>query len=108
MGGLVLFLLTLAVMGLFYVAASIENGLFEITVAPNVKEANGEFEFSTFTSAVCEGKNDVVHCKDEVFVNCDGNISKLDDATECNGIKLDVPKATGDAVFGKEWKDPRN
>ena len=66
------------------------------------------FEFSTFTSAVCENAQDVVKCKDEVFVNCDGSISKLVDVAECNGLKLDIPKATGSAVFGKDWKDPRN
>ena len=47
-------------------------------------------------------------CKEEVFVNCNGNVSKASDIAECNGIKLDIPKATGFAVFEKGWKDPRN
>ena len=72
-----------------------------------VKEENKVFEFSTFTSAVCQNRGNVVNCRDEVFVKCNGTISKAADVAECNGIKLDVPKATGDAVFGKEWKDPR-
>ena len=73
------------------------------------KKQNKILEFSVFTSAVCENKADVVHCKDEVFVNCNGSISKATDYfTECNGIKFDVPKATGSAVFGNDWKDPRD
>ena len=64
-------------------------------------------KFSIFTSAVCEDNLDFVHCRDEVFVNCSGKISKADDVAECNGITVDIPKATGFAVFEKEWKDPR-
>ena len=71
------------------------------------KENNEQLEFSTFTSAVCENKEDFVYCKDEIFVNCNGNISKAIDVAECNGIRLDVPEASGFAVFEKGWKDPR-
>ena len=70
-------------------------------------QANKHFEFSTFTSAVCEDKEGFVHCKDEIFVNCNGKISKAIEAAECNGFKVETPKTLGFAVFDKDWKDPR-
>ncbi len=73
----------------------------------NNKEQNKNTEFSTFTLAVCENKEDSVYCRDEVFVNCNEHISKLGDFNECDGIKIEIPKATGFAVFDKSWKDPR-
>ncbi len=102
MRGLVIFLLILAVIGSFFVAANIKNPeKIETKQEPKI------FEFSTFTTAVCNNKNDVVHCKDIVYVKCNGTISELEDAAECNGLKLYIPKASGVAVFRKEWKDPR-
>lgn len=73
----------------------------------NNKENNQKFEFSTFTSAVCENKEGAVYCRDELFVNCNGNISKADGVAECGGITQNVPKVTGFAVFDEGWKDPR-
>lgn len=58
-------------------------------------------EFSTFTPAVCDNKSNEVYCKDELFVNCNGNISRATDVAECNGMKFDAPEITGVAVFGK-------
>ena len=63
--------------------------------------------FSVFTSAVCENKNSMVYCKDSIFVNCNGNISAAADVAECDGIKISLPKTTGSAVFGSDWKDVR-
>lgn len=104
MRGLVLFLIILVIIGsLSFVAVSMNNNAK--IHAPKYEFLS--YEFSTFTSAVCENKADVVHCKDEVFVNCNGSISKATDVAECEGIKIDVPKATGFAVFGNDWKDPR-
>ncbi|MEK6828189.1 MAG: hypothetical protein AABX78_02460 [Nanoarchaeota archaeon] len=101
MRGFVIFLLVIAVMASFsFVAANISTDKKE------TKQETKEFEFNTFTSAVCDNSQDFVHCKDEVFVNCNGKVSKAADVAECNGIKLDVPKPTGFAVFGKDWKDP--
>ena len=103
MRGLVIVLLILVLIASFsFVAANINTDKKEI------KQETKEFEFSTFTSAVCDNSKDFVHCRDEVFVNCNGKISKAADVAECNGLKLDVPKATGFAVFEKDWKDPRN
>ena len=72
----------------------------------NTQEAK-ILNFSTFTSAVCQNKNDLVDCKDEVFIKCNGKISRAADVTECNGIKINAPTITGAAVFDKNWKDPR-
>ena len=106
MRGLVVFLAIVVIIASFsFVAANI-NDISDKKIEK--KDENKAFEFSTFTSAVCENKADVVHCKDEVFVNCNGTISKAIDVAECNGIKIDMPKATGAATFGKGWKDPRN
>lgn len=71
------------------------------------KKSPGSLEFKTFTSAVCEEKNDLRYCKDELFIDCNGKISKAKDVTECNGFKLNNQKVTGFAVFEKDWKDPR-
>ncbi|MBI2541180.1 hypothetical protein HYV80_00530 [Candidatus Woesearchaeota archaeon] len=104
MRGLVLFLMVLAVTAIVsfsFIAYSTGDESLEIRESPN------QFEFSTFTSAVCEDKGSHVYCKDEYFVNCNGEISKAIDAAECNGMKVDVPKALGFAVFEKEWNDPR-
>ena len=102
MRGLVLFLLLVVAIASFsLVAASMKNDKQEI-------KNSRILEFKTFTSAVCENKEKVVYCKDEIFVNCNGNISKANDVIACNGIRMDAPKSTGFAVFGNEWKDPRN
>ena len=72
------------------------------------KKPSAVFELKTFTSAVCEDRNDLVYCKDELFVNCNGKMSKSGEIKECNGINLDNFKASGFAVFGEDWTDPRN
>lgn len=96
MRGLVLFLLMLAAIVSFsFIAVNID---FK-------KEANDKaklLEFTTYTSAVCEDAKDFVHCKDEVFVNCNGEISKAADVAECNGIKLNTSQVSGFAVLEKD------
>ena len=104
MRGLVIFLITLVVIASFsFVVVSINDSNNFI----KTKQENKIVEFGTFTSAVCENKKDVVNCRDEVFVKCNGTITKAVDVAECNGFKVDVPKATGFATFGNDWKDPR-
>lgn len=103
MRGLVIFLIVAVVIASLILVLSINN--YEIEKNKNNEIKN--FEFSTFTSAVCESKGDFVYCKDEVFMNCNGEISKLKEVAECDGIELDVPKVNGFAVFEKEWKDTR-
>ena len=101
MRGLASVLLIFVVLSLLsFMALSENSDKIEINKSENIK-------FKTFTSAVCEEKADVVHCRDELFVNCNGIISRAESLAECNGIKLDVPKATGAATFDKGWKDPR-
>ena len=106
MRGLVIFLLVLVGMAsLSFIAISAKNvndTKTETTEEPKI------FEFSTFTTAVCEDKGEIVHCKEEFFINCNGKVSKAVDVAECNGMKLEAPKALGFVVFEKEWKDPRN
>lgn len=75
---------------------------------PVVVDTQKELEFKTFTSAVCEDKEGIKHCKDELFVNCNGKISRTSETSECNGITVGNPEITGFAVFGREWKDTRN
>ena len=101
MRGLVIFLLILAAIVSFSVIA------VNIDFEKETNEESKELEFSTFTSAVCEDIEDFVHCKDEVFVNCNGEISKVADVAECNGLKLNISQVNGFAVFEKDWKDPR-
>mgnify|MGYP001569465513 CR=1 FL=1 len=101
MRGLVLFLLILVAIVSFSVVA------LNVDFEKEAKEEAKEFEFSIYTSAVCEDIEDFVHCKDEVFVNCNGEISKVADVAECNGVKLDISQVNGFAVFEKDWKDPR-
>ena len=105
MRGLVLFLLVLVVIGsLSFVVASMASNDNSET---KIKQENKIVEFSTFTSAVCENKEKFVYCRDEVFVKCNGTVSKAADFAECNGIKIEIPKAIGFATFSKDWKDPR-
>ena len=106
MRGLVYFLLMLVGLASFS---------FIVISAKNVNDIKTEtlekpkiLEFSTFTSAVCESKKNVFHCNDEFFVNCNGKVSKAVDVAECNGMKVEAPKILGFAVFGNDWKDPRN
>ena len=107
MRGLVIFLLTLVVIAFFSFVVVSMNDINNLIKTIQENQENKIVEFSTFTSAVCENKKDAVNCKDEIFVKCNGQISKAVDGAECNGIKIDVPKATGAAVFGNDWKDPR-
>ena len=102
MKGLVIFLLiVLGIVYFSFVAANMKS-------EDSGNKESKEFEFSTYTSAVCYNESDFINCRDEVFVNCNGNVSKAIDVAECNGIKVDILKATGFAVFEKEWQDPRN
>jgi len=104
-GSVFLIIVAVVMLSVSFVAANINS----VSLEKNKnKESIKDIQFSTFTSAVCENKEDFVHCKDEIFVNCNGNISKAIDVAECNGIRLDVQKATGFAMFEKGWKDPRN
>ena len=100
MRGLVILLIVLAVIGSF-VGANISS-----KATQNTKQQKTT-QFNTFTSAVCNNDGKITKCKDELFVNCNGKILKFDEIAECNGLKLDVQKPTGSAVFSKEWKDPR-
>ena len=105
MRGLVIFLLVLIGIASFSFIAisakSVNDTKTDASEKPKI------LDFGTFTSAVCENKGDIVRCTDEVFVKCNGKISRAVDIAECNGFKIDVPKATGAAVFGSGWKDPR-
>ena len=102
MRGMVIFVLVLVGLASFsFAAANISNEIIK------PKKSYEMLQFSTFTSAVCENKGEVFHCKDEFFVNCNGNISKAVDVAECEGIQIDAPKTLGFAVFSKDWKDPR-
>ena len=93
MKGMVLFLLILVILSLFsFMAVSLSND------KKNLKENSKNFEFKTFTSAVCETKNNLNYCRDELFVNCNGKISKSSEIKECNGFKIDN-KVTGFAVL---------
>lgn len=104
MRGLVISLLILVIIASFsFVAVSINSEIK--SEKPEIKNPD-YMEFKTFTSAVCENKNELVYCKDELFVNCNGKIFKAGEIGECNGISL--PKGvSGSAVFEKGWKDPR-
>lgn len=75
---------------------------------PERKQEPEKLEFKTFTSAVCKELQEQVHCRDEIFVNCSGNISKAEDVAECGGMKIDVSGVNGFAVFEKGWNDERN
>ena len=106
MKGLVVFLLTLVGLASFsFIVISAKN---VDDIKTETFESPKVLDFGTFTAAVCESKKDVVTCRDEVFVKCNGTVSKAVDVAECDGIKIDVPKATGAAVFGNGWKDPRD
>ena len=72
------------------------------------KKSSAGFGLKTFTSAVCDYSGDFVKCEDELFVSCNGKISKSNETKECNGMKLDNSKVNGFAVFGEDWTDPRN
>lgn len=106
MRGLVIFLLVaIGMVSFSFIALSAKN---INDVKNDALEKPKILEFSTFTSAVCENNKDVVKCRDEVFVNCNGKISKASEIPECNGFKAEIPKTLGFATFTKDWKDPRN
>lgn len=97
MRGLVAVLLVMASLSLFSFMAMSVNSDYN-----DFKKSSKSFEFKTFTSAVCEEKNELVQCKDELFVNCNGKISKSSEIGYCNGIKLESQKVNGFAVFERE------
>lgn len=93
MRGLVVALLVLVILSLFsFMALSAGSS--------NRAEKSSNVEFKTFTSAVCEEKSGFVHCKDELFVNCNGKISRADEIGECNEFKINN-EVSGFAVFEK-------
>ena len=95
MKGLVIILLVLIGISLFsFMAVSSGTDKNEINQDPK------RIQFRTFTSAVCEEKNDLRYCRDVLFVNCDGKLSEASEIKECNGFKIDN-KVTGFAVFGR-------
>ncbi|MBI2657707.1 hypothetical protein HYX08_03355 [Candidatus Woesearchaeota archaeon] len=94
---------------LLIIASIISFGLVAAILSGETPEEPPKIsKFNIFTSAVCESNGDFVHCKDEIFVNCSGKITKADDVAECHGIEIDLPSTTGFAVFGNDWEDPRN
>ena len=106
MRGLVIFVLILVgLLSFSFIVISAKN---VNDIKTETLEKPKALEFSTFTTAVCEDKGNIVHCKDEFFVNCNGKVSKAVDVAECNGMKVEAPKILGFAVFGNDWKDPRN
>ena len=96
MKGLVIFLLVLVGLSLFsFMAVSLSTNKDEI------KQDSKSIEFKTFTSAVCEEKNNLKYCKDELFVNCNGKLSEASEIKECNGFKVDN-RVSGFAVFERD------
>ena len=80
MRGLVIFVSVLVFMASFgFIASAIFSEKAGISMENNPKQEAKQLEFSTFTSAVCEKGKDVVKCRDEFFVNCNGTISKAVD-----------------------------
>lgn len=104
-GPVLILLIVIGVSFFAFVAAAINNLNYEKI---ETKEQNKELQFSTFTSAVCENRDNLIYCKDELFVNCNGEISKADGFAECNGIKMKFPEVNGFAVFEEGWEDPRS
>ena len=95
MKGLVIFLLVLVGLSLFSFMA-VSSG----TNKDEIKQDSKRIEFKTFTSAVCEEKNDLRYCRDVLFVNCNGKLSKASEIKECNEFKVDN-QVTGFAVLEK-------
>ena len=96
MRGSVIFLLVLVGLSLFSFMA-VSSG----TNKDEVKQDSKSIQFKTFTSAVCEEKNDLRYCMDVLFVNCNGKISKASEVQDCNGFRIDN-KVTGFAVFERD------
>lgn len=103
MKGMVSVMLVMVFLSLFSFMALSVNSDYD-----DFKKASESIEFKTFTSAVCEDMSDGVYCKDELFVNCNGKISKSSEIEECEGISLAQHEVSGSAVFGNDWRDPRN
>ena len=101
MRGLVVFLLILAGLSLFSFMA-LSSGINK----ENIEQNSKDIQFKTFTSAVCEEKSGFVYCRDELFVNCNGKISRANEIGECNGFKINN-EVVGFAVFEKEWAGNR-
>ena len=93
MKGLVIFFLIFVGLSLFGFMAVISS-----TNNDDIKQDSKSIQFKTFTSAVCETENNLNYCRDELFVNCNGKISKSSEIKECNGFEIDN-KVTGFAVL---------
>ena len=96
MKGMVLFfLVVIGMLAMSFIAISLgSNNLIDT------------LEFSTFTSALCEKKDSLNYCRDELLVNCNGKILKAISGKDCNGFRIE-DKVTGFAVFDEGWKDSR-
>lgn len=86
-------MLVIVIISLFSLIAISEDNI-------KIKTPKNNFQFNTFTSAVCEEKDNLRYCRDELFVNCNGKILKADETKDCNGFKIEN-KVTGFAVFDK-------
>ena len=107
-------LLFLTVIALIPIALSIKNPASSISgmaIAENTKEFQ---EFRTYTKAVCEKRNGLTYCQDELFANCNGYefIIQKDDARpiRCGSLVFKIPenKVSGNGIFSEDWKDPRD
>ena len=92
MKGLVVILIAVIVLSSILAAAN-------LNVNSNKKNKNSEF--NTFTSAVCETKGNQIYCEDKLFMNCNGILSEVNKKIDCNGIKFEAPRVTGNVVFEK-------
>ena len=79
MRGLVSVMMVLIFLSLFSFMALSVNKEYD-----DFKESSAGFDLKTFTSAVCDYSSDDVKCKDELFVNCNGKISKSGEIDKCN------------------------
>ena len=89
----------------------------EVPSAYAVKEnlTTENLEFKIITKAVCEESSEHIFCHDELFIRCNGseyhiNKDNFENFTDCNNKKLSLQdiKVTGQAIFKKEWSDPRS
>ena len=102
------FILILAIVGLALIDSKKMPTAYVVKEAPGMEKT----EFKVLTKAVCEEKSKHVFCSDKLFIKCNDEeniISRDNLVMECDNIKLNLSdiEVNGNAIFKKEWVDPR-
>ncbi len=84
--------------------------LAPFAVYPFFNQSDGQInDFRIGVFAICEEKEDYIHCRDKIFASCNNNLMHVtEDFVECDGKIYEIREMDlEEKKFDKSWRDPR-